>query len=73
MPIKSYTPPKKEHQFVTYTSVRLYNSDTDEDYGMFYDFHQVTEFINSNDLSVVYLNEFPLQKTQHWGLRKWRK
>jgi hypothetical protein len=70
--IISYIPPKKEKQYTIYTSVRLYNSDTNEDYGLFYNFHQVTEFMNTNKLTTVYLKDFPLQKVQHWGLRQWR-
>ena len=70
--ITSYIPPKKEKQYTIYTSVRLYNSDTNEDYGLFHNFHQVTEFMNTNKLTPVYLKDFPLQKVQHWELRQSR-
>ena len=52
-------------------SVRLYDFDTGEHYGDFECFHQVTEFMNSNDLSVVKLKEYPEINHQEWGLRKW--
>jgi len=67
MSYKTYTPKLRV------LSVRLYDFDTGENYGDFECFHQVTEFLNSNDLSVIKLKEYPDIKHQEWGLRRWEQ
>jgi hypothetical protein len=51
--------------------VRLYDADTNEVFGTFDNFYKATEFITSRKYSVVYLDEFPRDRLQEWGLRVW--
>ena len=52
-------------------SCRLYDYDTGENYGDFECFYQVTEFLNTNELSVVKLKRYKDINHQEWGLRRW--
>lgn len=53
--------------------VHLYDADTKQKFGTFYNFYKATEFIVSRKYSIVFLNEVYRneQYGQEWGLRIW--